>query len=250
MNSPSFRRMANTPSERRDTKLPSHRRDATLLRNADTDDADWLEGRHDKPDHLDQCEKYVPLFSFRKFTDSILPTVNRELRINSRRTADAAGGSMKAHLALVASASSQRFAFDYNRNVVLFQSKVIHLSPHEADILHLLLENRSRVISLTTLIQRVYGVLEPDTAAVSIRVAVHSLRKKLAITGITIKAQARVGYEIHVEEVPDLDLGLSDIILSAFNVAQSSGAPEIAGRLQAMLSELAALKFSKAVANE
>jgi DNA-binding winged helix-turn-helix (wHTH) protein len=156
---------------------------------------------------------------------------------------------MSVHLTLVSGASHQRFAFDYNRNVVLFQSRVIHLSPHEADILHLLLQNRARVTPLATLIQRVYGVMEPNTAAVSIRVAIHSLRKKLALTGIKIKAEARVGYEIQVEDVPEMDLGLSDKILSAFNVAQASGAPDIAGRLQEMLSELAASKYAKSGAD-
>jgi DNA-binding winged helix-turn-helix (wHTH) protein len=149
---------------------------------------------------------------------------------------------MSAHLTLVRNASHQRFAFDYNRNVVFFQSGTIHLSPHEADILHLLLKNRARVTPMAVLIQQVYGVAEPDTAAISIRVAIHSLRKKLAVTGIKIKAEARVGYEIDVKDIPALDLGLSEKILSALNVAQASGVSEIANRLEAMLVELAAAK--------
>jgi DNA-binding winged helix-turn-helix (wHTH) protein len=149
---------------------------------------------------------------------------------------------MSVRLTLLDCVSHQRFRFDYNQNVVFFQSRVIHLSPHEADILHLLLKNRSRVTPLSALIQRVYGVMEPDTAAVSIRVAVHSLRKKLAVTGLKIRAEARVGYEIDAEKVPELSLGLNEKILSAFNVAQASGERDIAGRLQAMLVELEASK--------
>jgi DNA-binding winged helix-turn-helix (wHTH) protein len=150
---------------------------------------------------------------------------------------------MSGHLKLVDSVSHQRFVFDYNRNAVFFQSRVIHLSPHEADILHLLLKNRARVTPLSALIQRVYGVTEPDTAAVSIRVAVHSLRKKLATTGVKIRAEARTGYEIDVQNIPELDLGLGDKILSALNIAQASGEHEIAIRLQKMLVELAASKI-------
>ena len=142
---------------------------------------------------------------------------------------------MNARLKLVDHVSHRRFEFDYNRNAVFFRSKVIHLSPHEADILHLLLMNRSRVTPMSNLIERVYGIAEPETAPVSIRVAVHSLRKKLAETGIKIRAEARVGYEIDIECVPELSLGLKDKILSALNVAKASGEREIAERLQATL---------------
>src|SRR5438105_10742669 len=109
------------------------------------------------------------------------------------------GGLMSARLKLVECVPHQRFEFDYNRNVVFYESKIIRLSPHESDILHLLLLNRSRVVPLGTLIERVYGATEPETAPVSIRVAVHSLRKKLIDTGIKIRAEARVGYEIDLE---------------------------------------------------
>lgn len=142
---------------------------------------------------------------------------------------------MSARLKLVESVPHQRFEFDYNRNAIFFQSKLIKLSPHEADILHLLLLNRSRVVPLGTLIERVYGATEPETAPVSIRVAVHSLRKKLAETGIKIRAEARVGYEIDVESVPEMNLGLKDKVLSALNVAKAAGQRDIADRLQAVL---------------
>jgi DNA-binding winged helix-turn-helix (wHTH) protein len=142
---------------------------------------------------------------------------------------------MSARLKLVDSAPHQRFEFDYNRNAVFFESKVIHLSPHESDILHLLLMNRARVVPLGTMIERVYGAGEPETAPVSIRVAVHSLRKKLADTGIRIRAEARVGYEIDMENVPEMNLGLKDRVLSALNVARAVGHRDAADRLQAVL---------------
>jgi DNA-binding winged helix-turn-helix (wHTH) protein len=147
---------------------------------------------------------------------------------------------MSVRLKLVDCVSHHRFEFDYNRNAVFFRSNVIHLSPHEADILYLLLKNRDSVTPLSALIRGVYGVMEPDTAAVSIRVTIYSLRKKLAPTGVMIRAEARTGYEIDVKNVPELDLGLSEKLLSAFNVAQASGEQGIASRLQGMLVELAA----------
>lgn len=74
------------------------------------------------------------------------------------------------------------FEFDYNHNVIFFGGKIIRLSPHESDILRVLLNNRARPTPIGILIQRVSGVNEPDSAAVSIRVAIHSLRKVQAMT--------------------------------------------------------------------
>lgn len=145
------------------------------------------------------------------------------------------GGMMRARLKLVDCTPTRRFEFDYNRNVVYFDSSQIRLSPHEADILHLLLINRPRVVPLGVLIEQVYGATEPETAPVSIRVAVHSLRKKLVETGIRIRAIARVGYEIDVDSVPEMSLGLKNKILSALNVAKAAGDSDIADRLQAVL---------------
>ncbi len=139
---------------------------------------------------------------------------------------------MSARQRLVEEAGHQGFEFDYNHNVVYFNGKVIHLSPHEADILQVLLNNRARTTPLGVLIQRVYGSMEPDTAAVSIRVSVHSLRKKLRDTGIKIRAEPRLGYEIDASTVPELNRRLSDKILIALNMAKAANESEIAERLQ------------------
>src|SRR5271154_3160229 len=94
------------------------------------------------------------------------------------------------------SIGSQEFDFDYNRNSVVYRGKVIALSPHEADILRVLLNNRARPTPIGVLIQKVYGGNEPDAAAVSIRVAIHTLRKKIRPTGMSVKVEPKVGYEI------------------------------------------------------
>lgn len=140
---------------------------------------------------------------------------------------------MSARQRLAEKASHQDFEFDYNHNVVYFKGRAIHLSPHEADILQVLLNNRARTTPLGLLIQQVYGSSEPETAAVSIRVSVHSLRKKLVDTGIKIKAEPRVGYEIDATAVPELNRRLSDKILIALNTAKASGEREIIDQLQA-----------------
>jgi len=139
---------------------------------------------------------------------------------------------MSARERLAEKPSHQDFEFDYNHNVVYFKGAGIHLSPHEADILQVLLNNRARTTPLGLLIQQVYGSAEPETAAVSIRVSVHSLRKKLQPTGIKIKAEPRVGYEIDAAAVPELNRRLSDKILFALNTAKASGEREIVAQLQ------------------
>ena len=124
------------------------------------------------------------------------------------------------------------FDFDYNRNVILFKEQIIRLSPHESDILRVLLDNRACPTSTETLIQRVYGVAEPPAAGVSIRVAIHSLRRKIQVTGMKIRAEPRVGYEIDASQIPELNRRLSDKILVALNMALATNEPEIAAELE------------------
>ncbi|MDB5394099.1 MAG: Transcriptional regulatory protein terminal [Rhodospirillales bacterium] len=137
---------------------------------------------------------------------------------------------------IVDSAAHGGFEFDYNHNTIFFNWTIIHLTPHESDILQVLLGNRSRPTSMEVLIQKVYGMREPNSAAVSIRVAVHSLRKKILVTGIEIRAEPRIGYEINASAVPELNRRLSDKILMALNLAQSSGEKAIAEYLEAALT--------------
>jgi hypothetical protein len=107
-----------------------------------------------------------------------------------------------------------------------------------------LLNNRGRPTPIGTLIQRVYGAHEPDAAAVSIRVAIHSLRKKIRETGMVIKAEPKVGYEIEASHLPELNRRLVDKILIALNVARSTGETEVAGHLETALN-IAEMKRQK-----
>jgi DNA-binding winged helix-turn-helix (wHTH) protein len=151
---------------------------------------------------------------------------------------------MRNNLRTIETASHEGFEFDYNHNVIFYHGKVIRLSPHEADILRVLLNNRARPTPIGVLIQRVYGASEPDAAAVSIRVAIHSLRKKIQETGMSIRAEPKVGYEIDATHIPELNRRLTDKILVALNLARSTEEPEVAGLLEKAL-ELAEVKRTK-----
>jgi len=143
---------------------------------------------------------------------------------------------MRNYHKMVNIASHDGFEFDYNHNVIFYGGKVIRLSPHEADILRVLLGNRARPTPIGVLIQRVYGANEPDAAAVSIRVAIHSLRKKILETGMSIRAEPKVGYEIEASHIPELNRRLNDKILLALNLARSTEEHEIAVHLETALN--------------
>ena len=124
------------------------------------------------------------------------------------------------------------FEFDYACNVIFCQGQTIRLSPHEADVFRVLLNNRSRPTPSSTLIQRVYGALEPDAAATSVRVEIHSLRKKLQTTGMNIQTRPGVGYEVDTSGIPELNRLLADKILMALNHARAAGQSNIVQILQ------------------
>jgi DNA-binding winged helix-turn-helix (wHTH) protein len=143
---------------------------------------------------------------------------------------------MHSHRRTVKAADHDGFEFDYNRNTIYFGGDGIALSPHESDILHVLLNNRARPTPIGTLIQRVYGANEPDAAAVSIRVAIHTLRKKIRATGMSIKVEPRVGYEVEATHIPELNRRLSDKILMALNLARATDENEVAVHLETALA--------------
>jgi DNA-binding winged helix-turn-helix (wHTH) protein len=151
---------------------------------------------------------------------------------------------MENHHKITSIPNHTGFEFDYNHNVIFFGGKVIRLSPHESDILRVLLNNRARPTPIGVLIQRVYGAHEPDSAAVSIRVAIHSLRKKILETGMSIQVEPRVGYEIEASHIPELNRRLNDKILVALNMARSSDEHEIVIHLEQALG-LAEIKREK-----
>lgn len=128
------------------------------------------------------------------------------------------------------------FEFDYNRNIIFDHGQVIRLAPHESDVLQTLLTNRGRPTPMGALIQKIYGIREPDAATISIRVAIHSLRKKIKSTGMTIRAEPSVGYEIDASRIPELNRRLSDKILMALNLAQANEETEVVRFLEEALA--------------
>lgn len=141
------------------------------------------------------------------------------------------------------------FEFDYNRNVIFDHGNVIRLAPHEADILKTLLDNRGRPTPMSVLISKVYGIREPDAAAISIRVAIHSLRKKIKATDMQIRVEPSVGYEIDASRIPELNRRLTDKILLALNLAQANDDSEVAHLLEQALAIAAKKRAEKFPAN-
>ncbi len=136
------------------------------------------------------------------------------------------------HIKALITPHTAGFEFDFSHNTIYSKGVTIDLSPHESDILHILLNNRAFPTPIRDLIKQVYGNAEPDAAAGSIRVAVHSLRKKIRDTGIVITAKPRVGYEIDASSVPELNNRLSDKILLALNIARARKETDITHHLE------------------
>jgi len=132
--------------------------------------------------------------------------------------------------------TGHQFEFDDSHNTIFFEDYSIHLTPNETKILSALLSNRMRCTSIDILIQQVYGADEPDAAAASLRVAIHTLRKKIAVTGMRIRAEPRVGYAIDAALLPGMNRRLNENILVALNLAHATEELEIAGHLQAALA--------------
>jgi hypothetical protein len=102
---------------------------------------------------------------------------------------------------------------------------------------------------MSALIAKVYGIREPDAAAISIRVAIHSLRKKIKATGMQIRVEPSVGYEIDASRIPELNRRLTDKILLALNLAQADDDTEVARLLEQALSLAGKRRAEKFPAN-
>jgi DNA-binding winged helix-turn-helix (wHTH) protein len=134
---------------------------------------------------------------------------------------------------VIGTPSHNSFEFDYSHNLLFFSGKVIRLSPHETEILRILLNNRAHPTSIDTLSRSIYGEDEPASGTVCVRVAIHSLRRKIAETGMRIVAEAKVGYRIDASHLPELNRRLTDQILIALEMANECGEAEIVKSLEA-----------------
>ncbi|MDR7868241.1 MAG: response regulator transcription factor [Sporomusaceae bacterium] len=83
------------------------------------------------------------------------------------------------------------FVFDPERNQVIINDNVIHLTFKEAQLLELLIRNHGRVVTKERIVQKVWGY-NADTDFTTVNLYVHNLRKKLSLSNI--KTVRGVGY--------------------------------------------------------
>ena len=92
-------------------------------------------------------------------------------------------------------------SLDLSSSLLVCGEKNVRLSAREFDVMRLLLQNGSRIVSKETILARVWGY---DSNAVEnhVEVYVGFLRKKLRSIGsdIRITAIRRLGYHLEVEE--------------------------------------------------
>jgi hypothetical protein len=126
------------------------------------------------------------------------------------------------------------FEFDLAGNAIRLQGRSIALQPVETHVLRVLLNNRGQLTTARSLTRaRLEGGHVPSTAV--IHDALASLQKKLAGTGLEIKTNQRVGFEIQAFKVPQLNRRLSDKILLAMNQALESGNKAVIEQLHVAL---------------
>ena len=128
---------------------------------------------------------------------------------------------------IVGSIGERSFEFDVAGNAVRTQGKSIALQPIETHVLRTLLNGRGQLTTATSLAR---ARREAGSAA-AVREAIASLKRKLAGTGLEIKAKARLGYEIDAFQVPELNRRLSDRILLAMNQAAAAGKTAVVDQL-------------------
>ena len=126
------------------------------------------------------------------------------------------------------------FEFDIAANVIRLQGRSIALQPAETHVLRILLNNRGQITTARSLTRaRLEGGLAPSAAVVHDALA--ALQTKLTGTGLEIKTNQKVGFEIHAFKVPQLNRRLSDKILLAMNQALESGNKAIIEQLHVAL---------------
>ena len=122
------------------------------------------------------------------------------------------------------------FEFDIATNLIRVGGRSIALEPLETHVLRILLNNRGQLTTTRSLARARLGAGAVPTAA-AVHDAVASLRRKLAGTGLEIKINQRIGFEIHAFKLPELNRRLSDKILLAMNQALESGNRSIVEQL-------------------
>lgn len=92
-------------------------------------------------------------------------------------------------------------SLDYN--AIILRGKAIKVSPMQAEIMQVLVNQIYQVVKYEDLITKIYGVAEPETSDRVMYVQVCHLRKHLAETEWFIESVNRAGYRLVKKEHTD-----------------------------------------------
>lgn len=87
---------------------------------------------------------------------------------------------------------------DLNTNTVLFADKTVRVQPQEAELLQILIDSFPGTISRDRIIQRMWGLGEPHSAANILSVRVTMLRRKIAPLGLAIRTFYNTGLKLEL----------------------------------------------------
>lgn len=91
---------------------------------------------------------------------------------------------------------AERPLVDLERNLFICRQGQARVTPREAEVLSVIVEGFPRVVSVSRIVARVYGVLEPDSAVGCVRVIICRVRPSLRKLGWAIRTGSARGYAL------------------------------------------------------
>ena len=85
---------------------------------------------------------------------------------------------------------------DFTERRVRFKGDTVHLAPKEFSLLEVLSMNINRPVSKSILQDKLYSFQDAEVSPNAVELRIARLRKKLAVTGIGIKALWGIGYQL------------------------------------------------------
>jgi len=86
-------------------------------------------------------------------------------------------------------------------NTAVYNGLAAALTAQQTEILHILAQASSRVVTVASIIAGIYGSsVEPESAGPLIRTQICKIRRKIAPLGLTIKNTHTVGYALQIPQ--------------------------------------------------
>lgn len=93
-------------------------------------------------------------------------------------------------------APPKKMRLDLNTGCIVVGDWIGRVAPRQAEVLHVLLTRSPEAVPMPYLIQRVYGINEPEKASEDVRSFIRHLKPRLMGSGYQIKNSYGFGYSL------------------------------------------------------